>query len=192
MRHFANVNFSLTKICWRTGLFCSVSFDFFEVAQDQNLGSGSGADLPDKKTGKFHQLQLWFCWNCVGFNWGLDYILQASVKAWLCFSSKGWETLEGGQRYWGEIDLFKQRKEIDWNTFDQWLLTKNNRNTLLCFVLVDCVTQLKLYNFDKLSSPLLCCVSVSEWDVRHRCHPTKSPLFPIYTGIKALYWLCTN
>ena len=27
------------------------------------------------------------------------------------------------------------------------------------------------------------CVSV-----RHRCHPTKSPLFPIYTGIQALCW----
>ena len=24
--------------------------------------------------------------------------------------------------------------------------------------------------------------------VRHRCHLTKSPLFPIYTGIQALYW----
>ena len=24
--------------------------------------------------------------------------------------------------------------------------------------------------------------------MRHRCHPTKSPLFPIYTGIQALYW----
>ena len=46
MRHFANVNFSLTKICWRTGLFCSVSFDFFEVARDQNLGSGSGGWSP--------------------------------------------------------------------------------------------------------------------------------------------------
>ena len=108
MGHFANVNFSLTKICWRAGLFCSVSFDFFEVARDQNLGSG--ADLPDKKTGKFHQLQLWFGWNCVGFNKGLDYILQASVKARLCFSNKWWETLEGDQRYWGEIDLFKTKK----------------------------------------------------------------------------------
>ena len=27
--------------------------------------------------------------------------------------------------------------------------------------------------------------------VRHRCHPTKSPLFPIYTGIQALCWLNT-
>ena len=27
------------------------------------------------------------------------------------------------------------------------------------------------------------CVSV-----RHRCHPTKCPLFPIYTGIQALCW----
>jgi hypothetical protein len=28
--------------------------------------------------------------------------------------------------------------------------------------------------------------------VRHRCHPTKSPLFPIYTGIQALCWPCTT
>ena len=32
------------------------------------------------------------------------------------------------------------------------------------------------------------CQSVSQ-SVRHRCHPTKSPLFPIYTGIQALCWL---
>ena len=31
------------------------------------------------------------------------------------------------------------------------------------------------------------CQSVSQ-SVRHRCHPTKSPLFPIYTGIQALCW----
>ena len=37
--------------------------------------------------------------------------------------------------------------------------------------------------------------SVCEWVsecVRHRCHPTKSPLFPIYTGIQALCWPCTT
>ena len=28
--------------------------------------------------------------------------------------------------------------------------------------------------------------------VRHRCHLTKSPLFPIYTGIQALCWPCTT
>ena len=28
--------------------------------------------------------------------------------------------------------------------------------------------------------------------VRHRCHPTKSPLFTIYTGIQALCWPCTT
>ena len=28
--------------------------------------------------------------------------------------------------------------------------------------------------------------------VRHRCHPTKSPHFPIYTGIQALCWPCTT
>ena len=28
--------------------------------------------------------------------------------------------------------------------------------------------------------------------VRHRCHPTKSPLFPIFTGIQALCWPCTT
>ena len=43
-----------------------------------------------------------------------------------------------------------------------------------------CVTQLKLYTVDKMSSPIFCCLS----DVRHWCHPTKSPLFPIYTGIQ--------
>ena len=32
-------------------------------------------------------------------------------------------------------------------------------------------------------------VSVS---VRHRCHPTKSPLFPIYTGLQALCWPSTT
>ena len=50
-----------------------------------------------------------------------------------------------------------------------------------------CVTQLKLDTVEKLSSPIFCCLSVSQ-SVRHRCHPTKSPLFPIYTGIQALYW----
>ena len=44
------------------------------------------------------------------------------------------------------------------------------------------MTELKLYIFDKLSSYIFCCLS----DVRHRCHLTKSSLFPIYTGIKAL------
>ena len=28
--------------------------------------------------------------------------------------------------------------------------------------------------------------------VWHRCHPTKYPLFPIYTGIQALCWPCTT
>ena len=46
-----------------------------------------------------------------------------------------------------------------------------------------CVTQLKLDTVEKLSSSIFCCLSV-----RHRCHPTKSPLFPIYTGIQALWW----
>ena len=46
-----------------------------------------------------------------------------------------------------------------------------------------CVTQLKLDTVEKLSSSIFCCLSV-----RHRCHLTKSPLFPIYTGIQALYW----
>ena len=48
----------------------------------------------------------------------------------------------------------------------------------------NCVTQLKLYTVEKLSSTIFCCL----WDVRHQCHPTKSPLFPIYTGIQALCW----
>ena len=43
-----------------------------------------------------------------------------------------------------------------------------------------CVTQLKLDTVEKLSSPIFCCLSVSQ-SARHRCHPTKSPLFPIYT-----------
>ena len=46
---------------------------------------------------------------------------------------------------------------------------------------VNCVTQLKLDTGENLSSPIFCCLSV-----RHRCHPTKYPLFPIYTGIQAL------
>ena len=56
---------------------------------------------------------------------------------------------------------------------------------LSCFTV--CVTQLMLYTGEKLSSPIFCCLWVSEY-VRHRCHPTKSPLFPIYTGIQALWW----
>ena len=51
----------------------------------------------------------------------------------------------------------------------------------------NCVTQLKLDTVEKLSSTIFCCLSVSQ-SVRHRCHPTKSPLFPIYTGIQALCW----
>ena len=51
----------------------------------------------------------------------------------------------------------------------------------------DCVTQLKLDTGEKLSSPIFCCLSVC-LSVRHRCHPTKCPLFPIYTGIQALCW----
>ena len=35
------------------------------------------------------------------------------------------------------------------------------------------------------------CQSVSQ-SVRHRCHPTKSLLFPIYKGIQALCWPCTT
>ena len=54
---------------------------------------------------------------------------------------------------------------------------------------VNCVTQLKLDTVEKLSSPIFCCLWVSQC-VRHRCHPTKSPLFPIYTGIQAL--CCPN
>ena len=42
-----------------------------------------------------------------------------------------------------------------------------------------CVTQLKLYTSDKLSSTIFCCL----W-VRHRLDLTKSPRFPIYTGIQ--------
>ena len=53
--------------------------------------------------------------------------------------------------------------------------------------IVNCVTQLKLYTLYKLSSTIFYCLSVSQ-SVRHRCHPTKSPLFPIYTGIQALCW----
>ena len=51
----------------------------------------------------------------------------------------------------------------------------------------NCVTQLMLYTGDKLSSTIFCCLYV-----RHRCHRTKSPLFPIYTGIQALCWPCTT
>ena len=50
-----------------------------------------------------------------------------------------------------------------------------------------CVTQLKLYTVDKLSSSIFCCLSV-----RHRWHLTKYRLFPIYTGIQALCWPCTT
>ena len=50
----------------------------------------------------------------------------------------------------------------------------------------DCVTQLELDTGEKLSSPIFYCLSV-----RHRCHPTKSPLFPIYRGIQALCWTNT-
>ena len=57
-------------------------------------------------------------------------------------------------------------------------------------VVYNCVTQLMLYTGDKLSSPIFC-LWVSEC-VRHRCHPTKSPLFPIYTGIQALCWPSTT
>ena len=49
----------------------------------------------------------------------------------------------------------------------------------------NCVTQLKLYTGDKLSSPIFWCLSVCQ-SVRHRCHPTKSLPFPIYKGIQAL------
>ena len=52
----------------------------------------------------------------------------------------------------------------------------------------NCVTQLKLYTVEKLSSTIFCCL----WDVRHQCHSTKSPLFPIYTGIQALCQPCTT
>ena len=52
-------------------------------------------------------------------------------------------------------------------------------------VTLHCVTQLKLDTGEKLSSTIFCCLSVC-LSVRHRCHPTKSPLFPIYTGIQAL------
>ena len=50
-------------------------------------------------------------------------------------------------------------------------------------VTMHCVTQLKLDTVEKLSSSIFCCLSVRHW-----CHPTKSPLFPIYTGIQALWW----
>ena len=64
------------------------------------------------------------------------------------------------------------------------------QSSLTLFVLShkkDCVTQLMLYTGDKLSSTIFWCLSV-----RHRCHPTKSPLFTIYTGIQALCWPCTT
>ena len=44
---------------------------------------------------------------------------------------------------------------------------------------INCVTQLKLYTVDKLSSSIFCCLSV-----RHRWHLTKNRLFPIYKAYK--------
>ena len=68
-----------------------------------------------------------------------------------------------------------KRKENSWWTQKQ------------LFRIFNCVTQLKLYTGDKLSSSIFWCLSV-----RHRCHPTKSLLFPIYKGIQALCWPCTT
>ena len=55
---------------------------------------------------------------------------------------------------------------------------------LLCNI---CVTQLKLYTSEKLSSTIFCCLCV-----RDRCHPTKSLFVSIYTGIRALFWSCNT
>lgn len=137
MGHFANVNFSLTKICWRAGLFCSVSFDFFEVARDQNLGSGSGADLPDKKTGKFHQLQLWFGWNCVGL------YSSGVCESMIVFLEQMMRDLGGRSKILGRDWPFqnKEKKLIE------ILLTNNylpkTIETLCYFVLVDLLWRLE-------------------------------------------------
>ena len=112
MRHFANVNFSLTKVCWRTGLFCSVSFDFFEVARDQNLGFGSGADLPDKKTGKFHQLQLWFGWNCVGFKqWRFRLNSSSVCESMIVFLEQMMRDLGGRSKILGRDWPFQNKEK---------------------------------------------------------------------------------
>ena len=70
----------------------------------------------------------------------------------------------------------------------------NDKNTFIVLLecssqinFIYCVTQLKLYTVDKLSSTIFCCLYVRHW-----CHPTKYPLFPIYTGIQALCWPCTT
>ena len=50
---------------------------------------------------------------------------------------------------------------------------------LEAIVKMDCVTQLTLYTGDKLISPIFCCLSV-----RHRCQPTKSPIFQYIQAYK--------
>ena len=50
---------------------------------------------------------------------------------------------------------------------------------------VNCVTELKLYTLDKLSSTIFCCLCVFKGSVT----PDQISSFSIYTGTKALYWV---
>ena len=59
----------------------------------------------------------------------------------------------------------------------------------MCYVRKpNCVTELKLYTLNKLSSTLFCCLCVSEGSVS----PIQISTISIYTGIKALYWHSTT
>ena len=58
---------------------------------------------------------------------------------------------------------------------------------------VTCVTQLRLLTVNKLSSFIICCLSVSEWVNNTSVTPNEiSTFFKIYTGLKALYRPCTT
>ena len=141
MRHFANVNFSLTKICWRTGLFCSVSFDFFEVARDQNLGSGSGADLPDKKKIPPASTMIWL--KLCGIQLRFRLYSSSVCESMIVFLEQMMRDLGGRSKILGRDWPFqnKEKKLIE------ILLTNNylpKTIETLCFVLFWLIAWLSL------------------------------------------------
>ena len=61
---------------------------------------------------------------------------------------------------------------------------------VIIIIVYNCVTQLKLYTLDKLSSPLFCCLCVCVCQAS--ITPDQISTFPIYTGIQALCFTCTT
>ena len=84
------------------------------------------------------------------------------------------------------LSSWLERRKIplfSWNRDDGW---QNKRELSADHYIAALIAWLSLnWILERSWVALYSVVCVS---VRHRCHPTKCPLFPIYTGIQALCW----